>query len=202
MFQLPSRKSPNADVDEQEQSVPPWWGPPEDELGACVAESVVIARSGRGVVALSHVLAYSTGAQLQFVAIGRGVKQSQVHTMFHAQHLDADEEIPDEFLRIGLELANGARVSNLGGRWTAGRSFGEKPDEPVFHQSDGGGGSGTRGGVRMRPAYWLWPLPPTGPLSIWCEWPAVDIALASVEIDAAEIVAAAAKSVPLEAPST
>ena len=186
-----------ADDAEPEQPYLPWWGAPEDELGVAVPAGVVIARSPRGAVALSHVVAYTTGAQFEFVAVAHGIKQSQVHTMFHAQHADPAEETPDEFLRVGLELADGIRVSNLGGRW-ARDPLTESPDQPVFHQSGGGGGSGTHGGVRMRPGYWLWPLPPSGALTIWCEWPAIDIALASVEIDAAEIVAAASRSQPLD----
>jgi hypothetical protein len=46
----------------------------------------------------------------------------------------------------------------------------------------------------MRPGYWLWPLPPQGPLRISCEWPFVGIALATVEIDGASLLAAAKQS--------
>jgi hypothetical protein len=46
----------------------------------------------------------------------------------------------------------------------------------------GGGGSG---GMRYSTqSYWVWPLPPPGTLTFACEWPAFDIAEATVEIDA------------------
>ena len=43
----------------------------------------------------------------------------------------------------------------------------------------------------MNPGYWLWPLPRTGPLRISCEWPFVDIALTTVEIDGDALLDAA-----------
>jgi hypothetical protein len=67
----------------------------------------------------------------------------------------------------------------------------------VQHGGGGGGGGGT---VTMRPGFWLWPLPPPGALRIWCEWPALEVGRASVEIDAAAICAAAEQARPLWAP--
>jgi hypothetical protein len=49
----------------------------------------------------------------------------------------------------------------------------------------------------MHSGYWLWPLPPPGPLRISCEWPVADIELTSAELDASAIVAAAERSTPL-----
>lgn len=190
---------------EPEESHPhPWWGPPEGELGVCVPQGLILARSERGVVALSHIVAYSTGAHFEFMGNGRGIKQSQVHAMFHAQHFDPAEPAGDSYLRIGLEFPDGTRVSNLGGRWRGrGRPLDDEPDSPVFHQHGGGGGSSSRGAVSMQPGYWLWPLPPVGPLRIWCEWPILDIELTGVEVDASPIVAAASRPVAIwENPST
>jgi len=104
-----------------------------------------------------------------------------------------DEELPDALLRIGLELADGHRVSNLGG-WRAHRKLmspDAEPDGPVLLPRGGGGGSSTRGKVTMKPGYWLWPLPPPGQLRISCEWPLVDIAMTTVEIDADVLLDAA-----------
>ena len=46
----------------------------------------------------------------------------------------------------------------------------------------------------MKPGYWLWPLPPPGPLRISCEWPLVDIAMTTVEIDANNLLGAASRA--------
>jgi hypothetical protein len=51
--------------------------------------------------------------------------------------------------------------------------------------------------VSMQPGYWLWPLPPSGALRLFCEWPTAGIALSTVEIDADAIRAAAERTTPL-----
>ncbi len=47
--------------------------------------------------------------------------------------------------------------------------------------------------ITYSPAFWLWPLPPSGTLRIACEWPLAGIALTQAEVDAAPIVAAASR---------
>jgi hypothetical protein len=199
----PAEEDDDDGVDDDQMSMPAWHGPPNDELGIAVPEAIVVGRSENGVVALSHVLAYSTGVQFDFVGRAVGIKQSRVHAMFHAQHnfgMSDDESPTDEFLRIGLEFSDGVRVSNLSSDWWRGGADDTEPEGPVFHHASGGGGgmSGTHGAVSMSPSYWLWPLPPAGPLRVWCEWPVVGIDLVSAEIDASSIVAAAARTVPLQ----
>jgi hypothetical protein len=59
---------------------------------------------------------------------------------------------------------------------------------PLLMPHAGGGGNSAGGQVTMKPGYWLWPLPPSGRLRISCEWPLVDIALTTVEIDGTALV--------------
>ena len=49
--------------------------------------------------------------------------------------------------------------------------------------------------MSLRPHFWLWPLPNAGTIRVSCEWPAVDIPLSTVEIDAGELAAAAERVV-------
>jgi len=49
----------------------------------------------------------------------------------------------------------------------------------------------------MNPAYWLWPLPPSGTLHLFVEWPSLGIALSSADLDGSAIVDAASNSQPL-----
>jgi hypothetical protein len=86
---------------------PEWFGPPNGELGASVALASVIGRSERGVVALSHAVAYSTGVVFEFVGKARGLTRAETHRLFHEQQMGAfgpQEDVPDGFQRIGLEL--------------------------------------------------------------------------------------------------
>jgi hypothetical protein len=49
----------------------------------------------------------------------------------------------------------------------------------------------------MNHDYWVWPLPEPGTIRVSCEWPLVDIALSTVEIDGAALVDAATRVLPL-----
>jgi hypothetical protein len=188
----------NEDDDERrepqprEHQRPEWFGPPEDELGVAVPLGVIVARSAGGVVAVSHAQAFSTGIAFSVVGQARGLRQSQASRMMHEQHIGfmGDEELPDSFLRFGIELPDGTRVSNVGGR--RGMFGGDQPPKgPLLVHSGGGSGNAGGGDVSLRPGYWLWPLPAAGPLRLSCEWPAVDISLSTVEIDGTRLTAAA-----------
>ena len=73
----------------------------------------------------------------------------------------------------------------------------DEPDAPVFMEHGGGGGSAGQGHVKMNPGFWLWPRPEAGTMRVFCEWPVVEISLSTVDIDIAELVAAAELVVPL-----
>jgi hypothetical protein len=181
-----------------------WLGPPEHELGRAVPVGRVIARSETGVVAISHAVAYSTGIAFDFVAQARGLSHSQANLLFHEQHMFEGEELPDGLLRIGFELSDGRHVSNLEGRRTRRALMrpGSQPEGPVLMPYAGGGGSAGRGEVVMRPGYWLWPLPPRGPLTIACEWPIVGIPVTAAELDGDALIEAAGGSTALWPPAT
>jgi hypothetical protein len=180
----------------EEPTQPRWFGPPEDELGVAVPQGIVLARSERAVVALSHAVVYSTGVAFEFLALARGLTRSEANRVFHEQHMLEADDLPEALLRIGFELADGGRVSNLGGRRAHRKLMAPdaEPSGPLLLPHAGGGGRSAAGRLTMRPGYWLWPLPPQGPLRISCEWPFVGIALATVEIDGASLLAAAKQS--------
>lgn len=181
---------------------PTWFAPPEAELGVAVPLSRTIAQSEAGVVAVSHAVAYSTGVVFDFAARARGLTRSQANLLFHEQHVFEEEDLPDSLLRIGFEFSDGRRTSNLGG-WRAHRRLMKgdaEPDEPLLVPHAGGGGNAQEGQVSLQPGYWLWPLPPSGPLRISCEWPVVQIELTTIEIDGAALVEAASQSIDLWLP--
>jgi hypothetical protein len=180
----------------EEPTRPRWFGPAEEELGVVIPQGVVLGQSDRAVVALSHTVAYSTGVAFDFLAIARGLSRSEANRVFHEQHMFEEEEIPNTLLRIGFELADGGRVSNLGG-WRSHRKLmspDAAPDGPLLLPHAGGGGNSSGGQVTMKPGYWLWPLPPSGPVRISCEWPFVEVALTTVEIDGAVLLDAASQA--------
>lgn len=59
-----------------------------------------------------------------------------------------------------------------------------------------------RGRIRLNPQlqdehYWVWPLPPPGPIDFVCGWPAMGIGATQVALDAGPIRDAATRSVEL-----
>jgi hypothetical protein len=98
----------------------------------------------------------------------------------------AGGELPDDVLRFGVEFADGRRATNLGHRDRTA----ESPPAITLNPRDGSGG----GGRSFDFGYWVFPLPPPGTLTFAVEWPARGIELTRHEVDAAPILAAAAKS--------
>jgi len=181
----------------EEHEQPAWLGPPQDELGVATPLIVVVGRSEQAAVALTQATSFSTGLTLSFLAQARDLDRRVARDLFHDQHPygPGDEDLPDGFLRLGVELPGGAKASNIDGR----RLFGseEQPDGPVFVHRGGGGGHGGRNRVTMNHDYWLWPLPEPGTIRVSCEWPIVGISLSTAEIDGAALVEAATRTLPL-----
>lgn len=157
--------------------------------------TVVLARSNKAVVALRYVTVYSIGMTLDLLAAGRGLREVDAQRMFHEQYIsDREEGVPDAFLRVGIELPDGQRASNLYDHRRSWWQAESEPGGPVLVQSGGGTGQAGTGRVTMSPVYWLWPLPSPGVLKLFVEWPALGIALSSADLDAQAILAAAAQS--------
>ena len=175
---------------------PAWIGPPEDELGRAVDAATILGRSETGVVAFAYAVAYSTGVSLNLSARATGLKPADTHRLFHEQHAfvgGQEEELPDGFIRVGLELPDGALVSNLGGhRWQQ-----DEPDGPVLNPSGGGGGQSSGESVELHPGYWLWPLVAAGTMRMSVEWPLVGIPFTTVVLDATPFREAGLRAVKL-----
>jgi hypothetical protein len=176
---------------------PEWFGPSDDELGVHVSLNAIVGRSESGVVALSHAVVYSKGLSLELLAQARGLRGAQPSRLFHDQHMwqiDRDE-LPDGFLRVGMELPDGTRVSNLVGRGRFDPHT--RPSDSILLPAGGGTGQSADGSATMRPGFWLWPLPEPGTLRLSIEWPVVDIPLSTVALDGTQLCEAAKRILPL-----
>jgi len=192
--------------DERGEVAPRPWspalGPPGDEIGVAVPLALVLARSENTVVALRQATVHSQGVTLDLVGLARGLGRREASRLMHEQHLFEVEEPTDAFLRIGLELPDGRRVSNLGVRGPGGRFASlDEPAELVFFEHGGGSSGGGGGQLTVQRTFWLWPLPEAGAIQVFCEWPALGIPLTSVELDVAQLAEAKARVVPLWPPS-
>jgi hypothetical protein len=89
-----------------------------------------------------------------------------------------------------VEFADRRKATNVDFPWFAHRPDERKePEGPVLIEH-GGGGSDTR----FEQGFWVWPLPPPGPLAFVCEWPSQSVPLTRVEIDASRIAEASKRA--------
>jgi hypothetical protein len=200
---------------------PAWQGPPDGVLGGVVALELLLARSEKAVVLIDSATAYPTGVEFTVDVRWHGEPPDRIwQGLSPKPHRRWTGELPDELLRLGVQFADGSKATTLdsgpaerlaaayarpvedfGGEGAVGGSgegheapeMTEGPAEmtegPVLLEQRAGGG-----GHRWSQSLWLWPLPPKGPLSFVCEWPALGIALSRAEIDAALLHEAAARS--------
>jgi hypothetical protein len=165
---------------------------PEAALPGVVAEGLLLARTDDAVVAVTGLMAYPTGFEFVLTAVLRHEdRRSRIFDpgLQHGWLGGRDDEpLPPEFLRLGVQFADGGVASNLDRR-----AFPRPDTEPAgpILIADGGGGGGRRYDMR----YWVWPLPPPGPVGFICEWPAHGVAESRMDIDARLILDAAARAV-------
>jgi hypothetical protein len=171
---------------------------PLDVMGASVALDLLLARSSTAAVRVQHLIAFPTGFEFEVVAQFRptGETWDPMHGLAGLRGKPGDEygALSDEHLRFGVQFADGRKATNVGPpMW--GVAVGT--EGPMLHP--GGGGAGAS---MANTTYWVWPLPPPGPLAFVCEWPKYGIPLTRQEIDGEMLLAAAAQAVDLwpEAP--
>jgi hypothetical protein len=193
---------------------PTWQGPPDNVVGGVVALDLLLARSEKAVVMIDSATAYPAGAEFAVEVRWRGELPDRIWSGLAPQpNRSWSGELPGELFRLGVQFADGSKATTLdsgpaerlaaayarvieepGGEGSLG-DLGEEPEAtdmvegPVLLEQRAGGG-----GHRWSQSLWLWPLPPKGPLTFVCEWPALGITLSRAEIDTALLHEAAARS--------
>ena len=167
----------------------PWFGAPRNEIGVSTGLRLALARTDEVAVALVDVVAFTTGASLNLVVLRRAPAEPGTfdHPFGHFWRMPGKRgELPRELLRFGVEFSDGGKATTLGERFLGVEG---EPPGPVLTP---GGGSGSDN--FWESSFWLWPLPPPGPLAFVVEWPAEGIALTRHEVDAEPIVEASGRS--------
>jgi hypothetical protein len=172
-------------------SPPAWSGPPHAVLPGIAPLGLIIARTEETVVAIAGLQVYPQGfgftlnLRLRTVSI-REVRQ---FPQWFESFTPEGDRLPDELLRSGVQFADGRKATSLDRPWHDPE---EEPHGPVLNES-GAGGSASSYDVE----YWVWPLPPAGPLAFVSEWPVRGIAESRAEIDAGLIHEAATRAMTL-----
>jgi hypothetical protein len=183
-FEPPSLPEP------EEHDQPVWLGPPENEVGVVMPLDILLARSHDVAVALLSITAFSTGFEIcGTVRTREQLDDFQEAFVMYRRRRTA--ELEPELFRFGVEFADGRKATNLGHPFLREQED-DDPSQPVLMPRGSGGG-----GRSWQMNWWVWPLPPPGPLALVCEWPAQGIALTRHELDAAPLLEAAARVEPL-----
>ena len=155
---------------------------------------LLLARTDDVVVAVTDATGYPTGFEFKLVIRSRTRSYGIYDEPFDVghptlwRHRRPGSEIPPELLRFGIEFADGSKATNVTGPPFLTPDE-EPPEGPLLLEHGGGGGGGD-----WDAKYWVWPLPPEGPLAFVCEWPAKGIPLTREEIDAGLVLAAASRA--------
>ena len=187
-FQLPEPPPERERPKPQRQR--PWWMRPRGELAGVMPLELVVAKNDLAAVAISRVGAYSAGFEFELVIMlsERGAEADIDPSLFHpGPRRRRGPGAEGDQLRFGVQFADGSKATNLDRSWAEHRD--EPPPGPVLRTGGGGGGDS-----EWRQSIWVWPLPPPGPLAFVCEWPVAGIELTRVEIDAQQLIDAAARA--------
>jgi len=187
-FELPPRRPGR-----HRQAVrrPAWLGPPEDSFGVVVPLHLVLVRTADLAVAIPGATVYRNGFSFA-LAIRRAAGEVDPFGLDRALHWFGREgSPPPEVLRVGVQFADGQKATSLDYWWDYLDPQDPQqapPPGPVLLQHGGGGGERVR-----NLSYWVWPVPPEGPLAFVVEWPALGVRLTQARVEAAMIRRAAAQ---------
>jgi len=186
---------PPPELPEEVHERKPWWGAPTNELGVSTGLRVLLVRTDDVAVSVIDAVAFKSGVQLKLVAARRRPSLADPFELHHqfAHRMQAGGDLPPELLRFGVEFSDGRKATSLGSGPAASFSLhsdeGSEPQGPLLLPGGGGGDD-----ARWESEFWLWPLPPPGPLAVVIEWPAEGIELTREEVDSAPIIEAASRS--------
>jgi hypothetical protein len=162
-----------------------------------VALNLVLGRSDKAALWISAATVFTDGFEFE-VQLQHRLDEELVDPFFMHVHRarrrswSSEEGLDPGLLRFGVQFSDGRKTTNL----PDGSAFRGDPDAapegPVLRPGGGGGGGG-----RRRHDFWVWPLPPEGPLAFVCEWPAAGIPETRSEVDSALVRDAASHAVPL-----
>ena len=157
-----------------------------------VSAEVMLIRTEEVAVAIGSVRAYPNGFELTLHTRLRHEDETGPGSADpleqHGRWRGRRE--PGDVLRLGVMYADGRRTAT-----TAGHPFfDEDADADRLVLLQGGGGGDAR---RWDGDFWVYPLPPEGPVTFVASWPKHAVAETSVELGGAAIRAAAQRAVIL-----
>jgi hypothetical protein len=170
-----------------QRRVPRAWDRPEELPGIVPIDTLHLGRSERAAIAITGMWAYTNGFEILVTAL------------IHPDGPGFDAETPNDPTliirpyRISVQLSDGRTITGERPRGDSGPTGPTGQDGPAGPIMRPRGGGGTSHYQHSR--WWVWPLPPSGPLKFICEWPSLLTGETSATIDARLILDAARHSV-------
>jgi hypothetical protein len=168
----------------------PGWTQPDAVIPGSVPGELVLIRTEQAAVAVGSVRAYPNGFEFTLHVRVRGNDETEPGWHDPLDRHGRGGQAPGEVLRLGLMYADGRRTAT-----TARYSRPDDEADPghlVLRQ--GGGGGNAR---RWDGEFWVYPLPPEGPVTFVASWLKQGVAETRAELDGAAIREAAERAVIL-----
>jgi hypothetical protein len=158
---------------------------PENEMPAGLDFGALLGKSDETAVYVTGFRVFSTGLAFTLsVRLRRDPRQELSHRIHEllSGHITADADL-DERLLLGVQYADGRTATNLTAQWPP--HFADEPAEATEPRLTFGAGGG--GGRTYDQDIWLSPVPPAGPMTLICRWPAFGIEESQTELDGAQL---------------
>jgi hypothetical protein len=168
----------------QEHRQPPWHGMAENVVPVTVALDVMLARSDDWAAWIGSASVTPDGVAFRLTLQAREeqIEPHRMHPLHHHGGAGA--------LRFGVRYADGRRA-------VVGAADGHRVTDDAAREIALLPRSGQGGQRSWSQTYWLWPLPPEGPLTFALAWPAQGLEEVAAEVDSAPLRAAAARATVL-----
>jgi len=175
--------------------------PSEGWIGAPVPLALDLGLADQVGIHASHATVYAEGFVLHFeVTVKRPPTLICGDAMALARRSGQDPDGLD--LHFGVEFADGRRADWQTTWIRVNRNSAGSPSLPardmdpavsIRVQAIDGRGSD----FHYRTRHWVWPVPPPGLLTLRAGWPAADLPIRAVDIDASPLIEARSRSYPL-----
>jgi hypothetical protein len=171
---------------------PEWLAPPDNVLAASFPLDLMLVRTDEHALFVHSGRAYENGFEFTLGLNRRTPLEGPAHDPMMLWHAAQRGEIDEAALRFGIAFADGRKATVFDPHPCWGDPETPVTPEIVLMQRGGGGG-----GVNWDFRFWVWPLPPEGPIEFVVEWPSEGIELTRSELDSAVVHDAATRVVTL-----
>lgn len=157
-------------------------------LPAAVPAERFVARTSEVAISISRLWVHRAGFEFE-VFVDADDEWADLDPFDYQRYSrgSGDDGPSSDRLLLGFAFPDGSKATNVDDR--VGWSGESDERSPVLVSRHGGSGGG-----HWHSAYWVWPLPTSGPFEFVCQWEAAGIPLTRCDLDAAAVISAASRA--------